>query len=633
MGNCNNSANDQRREREKNQKNSLKSNNIEQNNENQNQLKENNLNLKEQDNNMNNVNNMNNMNNMNYYLICPDCLIRSPHIEKLYYDENSKDFLVKYTCICSMAISKETPLMKILDNKEPLNLCTLHQNNKLIGYCDTCKRAICSTCKQELHIGHKINMDTINKSITRENADNMLKIIKEKEQKFNEDIHKNEEKMENGIDNMIQKLNNEKLDYKKQLENYKDNNLKTFEFLKNLYGRYINNFENNQKSNNLDQNNLSANPANNNVNNDIMLANHINKFTIDNKMPKLNSNVDEIINQYNEEQKELKLKYDYGFPFNNSNSIDLSQNKISELNTLKSKKEFICTKTFEGHIEKIVSLIQLSSGKIASGSYDNTIRIWNMDSLKEDKIINESGRVFTLLEFEKDKLLAGTSDNVINIWDVNPTNNSCLFSFSGHELWINCLVKINNLYFASASNDAKIKIWDYYKRKCLCDLTGHKDCILTLILLKNNYLCSGSADLTIKIWDWEKGKCLSTLRGHQKWVKCVFELDNGVIVSGSDDKTIKLWKDYNLISTLDQHKHSVRTFCQINKNYFASGSFDCTIKIWNINTLECFQTLIGHNSNIICIISLNNKDDNPNKSYSIASCSNDKTIKIWEGIL
>ena len=575
-----------------------------------------------------------NNNNLNYYLICPNCSMRSPHIEKLYYDDNNKEFAVKYTCICqeNPKEAKKVSLLNILSNKEPINTCNIHLDNKLISFCKDCHKAICNICKDELHNGHSLE-ENINNSINKQDADNMLELIKQKEQQFNIEIIQSEEKMENGIDNMIQKLNNEKLDYKKQLENYKDNNLKTFEFLKNLYGRYINNFENNQKSNNLDQNNLSANPANNNVNNDIMLANHINKFTIDNKMPKLNSNVDEIINQYNEEQKELKLKYDYGFPFNNSNSIDLSQNKISELNTLKSKKEFICTKTFEGHIEKIVSLIQLSSGKIASGSYDNTIRIWNMDSLKEDKIINESGRVFTLLEFEKDKLLAGTSDNVINIWDVNPTNNSCLFSFSGHELWINCLVKINNLYFASASNDAKIKIWDYYKRKCLCDLTGHKDCILTLILLKNNYLCSGSADLTIKVWDWEKGKCLSTLRGHQKWVKCVFELDNGVIVSGSDDKTIKLWKDYNLISTLDQHKHSVRTFCQINKNYFASGSFDCTIKIWNINTLECFQTLIGHNSNIICIISLNNKDDNPNKSYSIASCSNDKTIKIWEGIL
>ena len=73
-------------------------------------------------------------------------------------------------------------------------------------------------------------------------------------------------------------------------------------------------------------------------------------------------------------------------------------------------------------------------------------------------IINEDGRVFFFFLFEKDKLLAGTSNNVINLWDLgldNPTDQ-CIFSFKGHELWINCLVKINDNYFASASNDSKI---------------------------------------------------------------------------------------------------------------------------------------------------------------------------------
>ena len=113
------------------------------------------------------------------------------------------------------------------------------------------------------------------------------------------------------------------------------------------------------------------------------------------------------------------------------------------------------------------------------------------------------------------------------------------------------------------------------------------------------------------------------------------ELHNGVIVSGSDDKTIKLWKDYKLFKTIEDHTNSVRTFCQINNNYFASGSFDCTIKIWDINTWVCVQTLLGHDSNIICVITLNqsnkyNNNQNMKNPALIASCSNDKSIKIWE---
>ncbi len=608
-------------------------NNLDYNNNNNNNYNDN-MNYNNNDyNNYNNNNdynnNYNNYNN-NYNLICPHCSMRSPHIEKIYYDENNKDFIVKYTCICqeNPKEAKKIPLQNLLSNKEPINTCNIHQNNKLISFCRDCHIAICNICKNELHKGHSLE-DNNNNNINKKDADYMLELIKQKEQQFNYEINQNEARMENGLDNMIQKLNNEKINYKKQLENYKDNNLKTFEFLKNLYGKYINNIIKNENyNNNMNPNNSPDNLDNNE--NDIMLVNHIKKFTIDNNIPKLNSNVDEILNQFNNKQKELKLKYDYGFPNYNNYSMDFSQNKISESNTYISKYEYTCSKTFKGHIEKIVSLIQLSSGKLASGSYDNTVRIWNMDTLKEDKIINERGRVFALLEFERDKLLTGTSQNVINIWDLNSNKYRCEFSFSGHELWINCLEKINDYYFASASNDARIKIWDYPKRQFLYDLCGHKDCILSLIVLRNNCLCSGSADLTIKIWDWEKRRCISSLEGHERWVKCVFELDNGILVSGSDDKTIKLWKNNNLISTLKEHEHSVRSFCQINSNYFASGSFDCTIKIWNINTLDCVQTITGHSSNIICIIYLHNKRGYVNKRNSIASCSNDKTIKVWD---
>jgi len=296
-------------------------------------------------------------------------------------------------------------------------------------------------------------------------------------------------------------------------------------------------------------------------------------------------------------------------------------------------KEFVETKTLFGHTEKVTAIIQLNSGKLATGGYDNKIRIWDIyDAVKnqEDKIIDEDGRIFVLLEFLDGKILSGTSKNKINLWDLNSDSTECEYSFEGHELWVNCLVKIDNKTFASASNDAKIKVWDFYSHYCLMELAGHTDCILSLVLLQTGKFCSGSADTSIKIWDREKKECIQTLTGHEKWVKCVFELDNGIIVSGSDDNSIKLWKpnsddNYTLLYTIEEHTHSVRTFCQVDRMHFASGSFDKTIKIWEFNTWKCVQTLVGHTSNIIGIINL--KMDG---KQAIASCSNDKSIRIWE---
>jgi len=563
----------------------------------------------------------------NYYLICPDCEIRSPHIEKLYYDEDLKDIMVKYTCICfqNPRKAKEIQLIKIFGKDEPKNICNIHPEFKLKNFCLTCRRAICQICENELHNQH--NIENARSAISKEEADKMLQIIKEKEEKFNNEMNENEQKIENGLDNMIQKLNEEKINYKKQMENYKDNNKKTFDFLKNLYMRYINQ---NDKEN--------INKENIQENNDIMLNNHVNKFIINDNLANINSNVDEILDQLNKE-KTLILKYDYGFQNNNLSSIDSSKNeyylKNKNIEIKNEKNKFACVKTLLGHTNKIVSLIELESGRLVSGSYDNTIRIWDLnDKNGNEQIINESERILSLLEFERNKILSGTGDNSINLWDLdNP--EKMIFSFKGHELWVNALVKCDSNYFASASNDSKIKIWDYYKRECVSTLKGHVDCILSLILLRNRNLCSGSADLTVRIWDWGQGECISILKGHTRWVKCVLELDNGVLITGSDDKTIKLWKNENNFKTLEEHAHSVRTFCQINEKFFASGSFDYTIKIWEIDTWKCVQTLYGHELNIICLISLKHQNDSGNEENGynelIASCSNDKSIRIWRG--
>ena len=303
------------------------------------------------------------------------------------------------------------------------------------------------------------------------------------------------------------------------------------------------------------------------------------------------------------------------------------------------KKEILITRykniiTLEGHTEKVTSLTQLKSGKLVSGSYDNTLCIWDINdsSKKEPETrIHEQGRALFLLEFENNKILSATSNNQINLWNLNNDPINLEHTFEGHELWVNCLVKIDEQKFASASNDATVIIWDYYNRKKISILEGHEDCILTLIKLKNGKLCSGGADQFIIIWDIENNSRIQTLSGHEKWVKCLLELDNDTIVSGSDDKTIKLWnynteeKKYDLFKTLTGHTHSVRTFCQIDNNHFASGSFDCTIKIWEINTWSCIETLIGHSSIIIWMININLNGEN-----IIASCSDDKSIKLWK---
>jgi len=280
--------------------------------------------------------------------------------------------------------------------------------------------------------------------------------------------------------------------------------------------------------------------------------------------------------------------------------------------------------TLKGHSDKIASLTELYSGCIATGSYDCTIRIWDLNKNECVMIKEDKGTVFCLLEFEPNMVLAGTSNNNIGLWNLSSQNNEIEFNFLQHELWVTSLVKCDDDHFASGGNDSNIFIWDYKNRKYKYSLTGHKDCVLSLIKLKDGNLCSGSTDLTIKIWDWKnKTLNLDITTPHKKWIKCLCQLRDGTLLSGSE--YICVWSEKDLftpIKRLSEHKHYTRTICQIDDNHFASGSFDETIKIWNIKDFTVTQTIKAHDSNIICIIKL--------KNNKLVSCSNDMTIKIWD---
>ena len=62
-----------------------------------------------------------------------------------------------------------------------------------------------------------------------------------------------------------------------------------------------------------------------------------------------------------------------------------------------------CLNTLEGHTGRVYCVIQLTDGRLVSGSEDDTLRIWNILSLSEQKWIRR--RLLVLL-FEASKILS-----------------------------------------------------------------------------------------------------------------------------------------------------------------------------------------------------------------------------------
>jgi WD40 repeat protein len=246
-------------------------------------------------------------------------------------------------------------------------------------------------------------------------------------------------------------------------------------------------------------------------------------------------------------------------------------------NALWSNVQVPCLQTLQGHTSVIASLV-VDGDRIISGSYDNTIKIWDKTTGNCVQTLQGHTRVIESLVVDGDRIISGSYDKTIKIWD--KTTGNCLQTLQGHINAIQCLV-VDGDMIISGSYDKTIKIWDKNTGNCLQTLHGHTDCISCLVV-DGDRIISGSWDNTIKIWDKTTGNCLQTLQGHACFIQCLV-VDGDMIISGSYDKTIKIWDKTtgNCLQTLQGHTNAIE--CVVaDGDRIIFGSYDKTIKIWDI---------------------------------------------------
>lgn len=194
-----------------------------------------------------------------------------------------------------------------------------------------------------------------------------------------------------------------------------------------------------------------------------------------------------------------------------------------------------------------------------------------------------------------------------------------------------------------------IKLWDSNDDwKNTKTLYGHDHTVSAVKFIPgDDFVVSAGRDRTIRIWDIKTGFCTRTLSGHTDWVRWVTPSEDGkLLASCSNDQTARIW-DYTSGDTkveLRGHDHVVEIIVfapiaaypalreiggippstsQTPGQFAATGGRDKVIKIWDTSSGQCLKTLTGHDNWIrgLCWAP---------SGTSLISCSDDKTIKIWD---
>ncbi|KAK4643691.1 hypothetical protein QC761_0070480 [Podospora bellae-mahoneyi] len=290
-----------------------------------------------------------------------------------------------------------------------------------------------------------------------------------------------------------------------------------------------------------------------------------------------------------------------------------------------------CRQTLEGHGGSVRSVAFSPDSKwLASGSGDNTIKIWEVATGSCTQTLEGHGDWVWSVAFSPDsKWLASGSagDNTIKIWEV--ATGLCTQTLEGYSGWVTSVAfSPDSKWLALGSEDNIIKIWEAATGSCTQTLEGHRDSVWSVAFSPDSkWLASGLADNIIKIWEVATGSCTQTLEGHGDLVRSVaFSPDSKWLASGSGDNTIKIWEvaTGSYTQTLEGHGGSVWSVAfSPDSKWLTSGSGDNTIKIWEVATGSCTQTLEGHRGSVWSVAF------SPDSKW-LASGSGDNTIKIWE---
>ncbi|GME76207.1 unnamed protein product [Ambrosiozyma monospora] len=275
---------------------------------------------------------------------------------------------------------------------------------------------------------------------------------------------------------------------------------------------------------------------------------------------------------------------------------------------------------FLGHDDGVLCC-QYDNGKLLmTGSYDKTIKIWNVETGELIRTLRGHTRGVKTLAFDEQKLISGGFDNTIKVW--NYRTGDCISTYTGHEEGVTT-VDFHDKVIVSGSADHTVKVWHVETRTCYT-LRGHNGWVTCVKMdPKSGTIFSASEDSTIRIWDLETNKCLKTLGGIESNGH-IGQIQSIIPFTVKDTLTTEV--DDVVNSPSDQiHEEQADDDEPLDipnlPTHLLSASLDNTIKLWDVKTGKCVRTQFGHIEGVWSIAA---------DTFRIVSGAHDKLIKVWD---
>lgn len=292
------------------------------------------------------------------------------------------------------------------------------------------------------------------------------------------------------------------------------------------------------------------------------------------------------------------------------------------------------TKIFRGHTNGVMCL-QFEDNILATGSYDATIKIWDINTGEEIRTLRGHSCGIRCLQFDDTKLISGSLDHRIKIW--NWRTGECISTYAGHSGGV-LSVHFDSTILVSGSMDNTVRIWNF-KDKSARSLRGHTDwvnCVKVDTLSRTVF--TASDDLTARLWDLDTGRPIQTFWAHAGQVQQVLPLPREFEMDPEDKEECD---DRSQVDDLDEtmsnqsesapeeQAHyptcSYKSIFTGNRphppRYMITAALDSTIRLWEVPTGRCLRTFFGHIEGVWAVAA---------DMLRLVSGSQDHSTKVWD---